>query len=244
MNSPAAEDLLRIWEEGHAAHPVRRALALLDAAATPDGASWAEAPIGLRDGRLIELHERLFGSLLQTVTRCPRCDEVLESSFATGDIVARGRPPTPGVLRWQLGEAEVGYRLPNSRDLLEIAQATADAAEAERLLLRRCVSEALQAGREVAVESLPGQLVEALADEMARLDPDADIHIRLDCPACGHGWSVGFDIVSYLWGALDDWAQRTLADVHLLAGAYGWSEREVLGLSATRRRHYVEMVLA
>jgi len=39
-----------------------------------------------------------------------------------------------------------------------------------------------------------------------------------------------------------DWAQRILADVNVLARAYGWSEREILSLSPTRRRHYLELV--
>jgi hypothetical protein len=33
-------------------------------------------------------------------------------------------------------------------------------------------------------------------------------------------------------------------DVHALASAYGWSEREILALSDTRRRLYLEMVSA
>ena len=31
MDLPGAERLLRVWEEQYAAHPIRRALALLDA---------------------------------------------------------------------------------------------------------------------------------------------------------------------------------------------------------------------
>ena len=40
---------------------------------------------------------------------------------------------------------------------------------------------------------------------------------------------------------LDAWARATLLDVHLLATAYGWSEPEVLALSALRRRYYLEL---
>ena len=34
----------------------------------------------------------------------------------------------------------------------------------------------------------------------------------------------------------------TLAEVHALAAAYGWTEAEVLALSAARRRAYLELV--
>ena len=38
------------------------------------------------------------------------------------------------------------------------------------------------------------------------------------------------------------WAKRTLREVHTLASAYGWSEREILSMSAVRRALYLEMV--
>jgi hypothetical protein len=53
-----------------------------------------------------------------------------------------------------------------------------------------------------------------------------------------------FDVVSYLWGEIEDWAERLLRDVHSLAAAYGWSERDIVGMSALRRRLYLELANA
>ncbi len=39
-------------------------------------------------------------------------------------------------------------------------------------------------------------------------------------------------------------AKRLLSEVHALASAYGWSEREILGLSVARREFYLGMVRA
>jgi hypothetical protein len=39
-------------------------------------------------------------------------------------------------------------------------------------------------------------------------------------------------------------AKRLLAEVHLIASAYGWSEAEILGLSRARRDFYLDMVRA
>jgi hypothetical protein len=246
MMPPTAESLLRLWEENHGTHPIRRALTLLEAA-VPDASmgDWATAPIGRRDERLLELYELLFGPMLHSVTHCPRCNEVLETSFATRDLpLSAVLPPAPGALEFRDGDTSIQYRLPNSEDLLQVTAAASDSGEAQLQLLRRCVIEAKLAGRRQAPEQLPPELVDRLTDEMARQDPGADVQIRLDCPACGHVWSACFDIVTYFWSALADWAQRTLAQVHLLARAYGWSEREILGLSATRRQQYIEMVQA
>ena len=68
------------------------------------------------------------------------------------------------------------------------------------------------------------------------------MQLDLTCPACGHAWQAPFDIATFVWRELDDWAQRTLREIHVIAGAYGWSEDEILQLSARRRQIYVEMI--
>ncbi len=96
IQAPSSEQLLRIWEESAGSHPIRRALALLDAVwPETDVGRWARAPIGTRDGWLLTLHESLFGPQLETVTACPQCGESLESSFTTRDVGGR----TPGAPR-------------------------------------------------------------------------------------------------------------------------------------------------
>ena len=90
--------------------------------------------------------------------------------------------------------------------------------------------------------SLPEQIVSAVIDRMAQADPQAEIQIALACPACPHRWSTIFDIVSYLWSEIDDWAQRLLMEVHALASAYGWGEGEIIAMSARRRHLYLGIV--
>jgi hypothetical protein len=77
---------------------------------------------------------------------------------------------------------------------------------------------------------------------MAEADPLADIQIAISCPACAQGWRAAFDILTFLWSEIEAWAWRMLSDVHTLASAYGWCERDILALSPTRRQFYLEMV--
>jgi hypothetical protein len=246
MNAPNAESLLRVWDECHGVHPIYRALALLDAAGLEAGIEdWATAPIGQRDKGLLDLYQTLFGPRLQTVTHCVCCNETLETTFATGDICVQSDVPfSQDKLKFRKQGCSIEYRLPNSEDLLFVLSISNDPAVAQIHLLQRCVIEAKRAGKRQAPEQLPADVVDRLTEEMAKHDPGADVQMQLKCPGCGHVWSVCFDIVSYFWSALEDWAQRTLADVHLLARAYSWSEHDILSLSATRRQHYVEMVRA
>lgn len=239
MRALTAAELLDVWEAGQALSLPARAVTLL-AAAAPD-LGWdgvASLPIGERDRRLLTLREWLFGPGLSSVVACPNCGERLELSFAVGDIrvpaLADGAPH-----RLTMDGYAVEFRLPTSGDLLRVADL--DAATAAERLLTECVT-ATRDGLAVTADSLPEAVVEAVAARMAAADPQADARLALTCTACGHAWDVVFDIASFLWQEIETWAQRTLIEIHVLARGYGWTEGEILALSARRRRLYLELV--
>jgi hypothetical protein len=235
--------LLTVWEEGVSRPPVERALALLAAACperTPD--QWARASIGQRDARLLQLQDELFGSRLETVVTCPRCGERLDVGFSTHDMEAEASPAVPdGGSQVDVQGYQVDYRFPTSLDLLpDVGQSAPPGRET---LLRKCIAAARTAdGTEVEANTLPEAVVTAVLEDMARTDPMADVQVGLSCAACRHQWSAPFDILTYLWAEVDEWAQRMLQEIHTLASAYGWSEREILRLSARRRRLYLDLV--
>jgi hypothetical protein len=238
---PAA--LLTVWEEGVSQPPVARALALL-AAACPERSrdQWAHASIGQRDARLLLLQDELFGSRLETVVTCPRCGERLDVGFSTQDMGSEAPPTCPdGGSRVEVLGYQVDYHLPTSLDLLpEVGQSGPPRRET---VLRNCIAAARTAdGTEAEADTLPQTVVTALLEDMARTDPMADVQVGLSCAACRHEWSAPFDILSYLWTEVDEWAQRMLLEIHTLASAYGWNEREILRLSARRRRMYLDLV--
>ena len=83
-----------------------------------------------------------------------------------------------------------------------------------------------------------------VAAALETADPCIDFALDLRCPACGHAWTTSFDITGYLWEEIDARARRLLDEVHVLARAYGWPEREILGLTEARRAAYLERAMA
>ena len=110
------------------------------------------------------------------------------------------------------------------------------------MLLHRCLLSVEQRGAPADYDKLPPEAVEGVTKSMAEADPLADIQLSLTCPNCEQPWRAVFDIVSFLWMEIEVWAWRILKEVHTLAQAYGWSEREILTLSPTRRQLYLDMV--
>lgn len=235
-----ASSLLTAWEQGVSQHPLQRAVTLL-ALAWPQKSvdEWARVSIGERDRQLLQLRHELFGSRFEAIANCPKCGERLELAFSRQDLLTQvaEASTSPEPLRLKSGGYEVDYRLPTTADLFAVAE---NPNQAQQLLLERCV-EAQKDGVAVPASALPGAVVKQLGQKMADADPQAEVQMVLDCPACSHHWTAIFDILSYLWGEIEDWAQRLLHDVHSLASVYGWSERDILSMSATRRRLYLEL---
>jgi hypothetical protein len=230
--------LLNACDEGSTQPPPARAITLL-AAACPEvsAAQWAAASIGERDRALLRLRENLFGPRLEATAACPQCGERLELTFTSGDITAP--PPPPGNSgRLSLAGYHLTWRPPATADLLAIGP-TGGRAD----LLARCVEARRDSDLQtVPPADLPEPVSQALSQAMAQADPQADVRLSLECPACAHRWSAAFDILSFLWGELEDWALQTLREVHALASAYGWSERDILSLSLRRRRMYLDLL--
>jgi|SRR5450755_356711 hypothetical protein len=251
MHSLSEQDILHTWEAGLRQRPVERAITILEQAASgyarDEGAMnrLLQLSVGQRDARLTAIRESVFGSRFASYAQCPRCREPLEFTFSTDDIrvAAPGGEHEGQALSFRDEDYAVQARLPNSADLLAIAGCH-DVAAARALLLERCIEHAAHQETEIAVSELPDSVIVALGEAVIERDPQAEIRLELACPSCDHSWFAVFDILVFLWQEITAHAKHLLRDVHLLALAYGWTEAEILALSAVRRRLYLEMVTA
>ena len=245
MRALSAHDIVRLWEWGQDKHPVDRALMVLSLAQPElSGPELARLSVGQRNARLLTVRERTLGARLDGFAECPRCGESLEFDLEVGDI------RHPEVVDQEFVLEYDGYtlycRLPNSGDLAAVV--TAESIErARRVLIERCIQRVEMAGEAqavIAIGDLPESLLPALSEAVQVHDPQSDMRFALACAACGHEWSVQFDIVAFLWTELGDRSRRLRLDVHTLARAYGWHEEEILKMSAASRQFYLDLNLS
>lgn len=237
---PGQAELLRLWEQGAAQSGVGQALALLSAArpeTPPD--MLAVVSIGCRDRELLDLHDRLFGSRIECTADCAECGRVMEAVFESSDIRSRSCPPE--TFRASVRGTIVEARLPDSSDLAAV-EGMADAREAWRALLERCIVSARRRGKSLCSSDLPDELLEAVDVAAADADPQADVVLNLACPDCGAETKLLFDIARQAWAKLDHWARAMVSAVDVIAARYGWSEAEILAQRPARRRLYLEVL--
>jgi len=233
MRPLSAAELMDHWETGLQQSLLDRSLRMLATACGADPEQIAALSIGERDARLLQLREWIFGSRLLNMAYCPHCAEQVEWETSVQQLRLQPclQTDTSTGRSLEIAGYTIQYRLPNTLDICT-AYTDADA------LLQRCIV----AIHPNDIQTLPDDISAALMQRMSEEDPQADIRMLLNCPACKHQWEALFDIASYLWAEVHQWALRLLQEVSLLARAFGWSEKDILNMSAQRRQLYLEMI--
>lgn len=252
MHPLTASQLIEVWERGLRSTPIGQALVPL-AVACPER-SWDELKrlsLGRRDLDLLELRAQTLGPSIQGFADCPHCGERLEFSLDTSELVRASKAALPAspettALEFNCEGHQVRYRLLNSEDLDAARNSPAaqqqDIRAVKMLLARRCLSVGQDNEGAVTVEDPPDVMVEELATHLAESDPASEVLLDLACTACGRESRLMFEIALFFWSEISALAQRLLREVHALASAYGWSERDILAMSAVRRQYYLELI--
>jgi hypothetical protein len=230
----ADSDLLELWEHGLHLHPLDRALLLLGATHGTPEKSLADWPLGRRNEALAEIRCSCFGSTLQAWITCPRCDEKLEFEVDIPTLL-RGHQNGERSSEERLAVNGYSFRLPTSRDLARVSAASDPRVAAVDLL------EGCRVDKGAAPVWSDADL-EEIGEQMALADPMAEIRFKFVCPICAYDCDESLDLGNVLWAEIEARAKRLLFEIHTLASAYGWTEKEILSLSENRRLLYLEIV--
>lgn len=236
-----AEEMLQLWERGERLGPTDRALMLLARARrSASAADLAGMTIGQSEAALLELRSTTFGGSLIALENCPDCNAFVELTVDPSVLFAMVPPPSTGSITLNIDGWQLRFRLPKLTDLLALER-EADPARARLLVIGRCMEDAADPeGRSVLVEQIPEALHDPVARAMDEADPLAELTLPIDCPECHRGWEGELNVAAFFWREISAVARRLLGEIHELASRYGWSEGQILGLSAVRRHAYLE----
>jgi hypothetical protein len=243
MRELSPEQLVRLWEEGVDQHPTDRALAILraadphpDAPDTPLGA----LPLGERDRRLLDVRQRTFGRRMDAVVSCPHCGSIVELRCSTHDFILQPDDRQADHAFVEICGRHRRIRPLTSRDLAAAARC-ATPGSARRVLAACCV-EPMAADAVAGADDFSDADLDIIAGALERIDPGAVRTLNIACPDCGAPREYELDVAQFLWTEIEAAAIRLLRDVHAIARAYGWSERDILAMTPIRRRTYLELV--
>lgn len=163
------------------------------------------------------------------VLRCTHCRERFEIEFD----LAR--------CRGEVDEARFEWLAPDGQRLLLRLPTAADVESWRRAALRDegRIAAALLANGESAV---PEDWLGPLSDALAERDPYTAWQVDAPCPDCGHVNTTDIDLQALVLADFAARQRRLLDDVATLAGAFHWSEAQILELPRWRRAHYIARI--
>jgi len=200
------------------------AIALLSA--LMEEGSAADLVAADRDRLLAAVHLQAFGDRIESTLTCVKCGQPFDLNFSLRGLIDSIDARTPSAQWKALGDGRfesadgATIRLPTGSDELSVADLPSE--EVEGVLRTRA-------------DWPDDEVLEEVA-------PLLDLELVAPCAECRHVHAIRFDIQSYFLTALAGERRRLLAEIHRLAIAYSWSLPEILSLTRTDRRTFVELI--
>ncbi|MFA0811102.1 hypothetical protein [Microbulbifer epialgicus] len=212
-----AAAILGAWEIGAARRPLDRAIAILWAAGAVEDIDPADLSLAERDRLLLSIRANTFGPTLPACATCPSCNAELEMELDAGRLI----DSLPAI-----DTSDQPLRLLTSRDLAAICNLAPDK-QASEIRARLCNRKLTDGEAEVIDQRIEQQVVAT------------ELYAEITCSECNAGWSESLDVTSHIWAEIEMTALGLLGEVSEIAAAYGWSEGEILSMSAARRTVYL-----
>lgn len=221
----------------------RAAAALLSRLIEPAALDVGALSASDRDALLAALHRRLWGDRILASLDCAACGAPYDLDFALSALqrqLAQGMPAFHCEAPRQLALAD-GHRIKLPSVAEEDAAAGSAPADARQQLLARVTGqcEVVEVEQAEQVEQA-AQVVAQVVAQLEALAPLLDVDLDTRCAECGHAQLARFDVQSHLLQRLLDERELLLADLHTLAGRYGWSSTEILALPRSLRQSLVQ----
>lgn len=167
--------------------------------------------------------------------RCEHCGALFDLAFDLGALPAK--PPEAGfpAVTVETSAGPRRFEIPNGfhEEALAVSPEAGEAAQ------RRFVA---LAGLDDDAQAFAAA---ATADDLACIDaaleaasPEAAEETRCQCPGCGEVTEARVDPLAFAFPR----EAELIGEIHQMAGAYHWSERDILALPTSRRRRYLELI--
>jgi hypothetical protein len=209
----------------------------------------AALPVGDREAALLRLRAIAFGERIASTFPCQSagCGKPMDIQVSVPDLLQAPYATNDPTFEVALGKGQgvllLRCRLPTGGDQEAVAPLAAqDAGDAAAELARRCILAARRGGRDVPVPELSRARLARLSEALRERDAQAECVLATTCPACGAAQSIHLDAGAFLLQEMRDGARDLFWEVHHLALHYHWSEQDILGLDAGRRRLYLKLL--
>jgi hypothetical protein len=231
------EELLATRRAGNAAATCNELLARCLSTANDEVASML---VHDRDLALVALRRLTYGDRLDVELACTTCEARHDVTIDLDRLVRPDEPPASVTV--EMFGHRVVARLPTAGDQVHVVDAAGD----KRAHLLGCVVRSIddRSGPFTIddVQALAPALRAELEQAIEAALPDIDLVLITTCPACEAAIEAPVQLAQIVLAELQERSRHLLREIHVIARAYHWSEREILDLAVSRRRAYLALI--
>ncbi|MCL4436306.1 MAG: hypothetical protein M1503_02945 [Thaumarchaeota archaeon] len=198
--------------------------------------------IGDRVALLLKARELILGNSIKCTITCASCSGNISLDLSVLDLLQKeycSSDPKPSYdLEVDGFSLQIRPLTACDQDIL-VDNINCSQDVLMEMLVRSCI---VHSDPHLPASSLPDSLIGAVSSELDEIDPLSEIVLNITCQECAHTFLAVFPVESYVLRELGAHGGQLEQEIHWLAFHYHWSEREILSLSAKKRRRYVELI--
>ena len=181
---------------------------------------------------LAQLAQRFEGQIFWLSAECGDCAERFDMSIDLANLPTKPAADDYPFAKVNFGGVSFTFRMPVASDL-EFIDEQENHLEAQRQLAILCQVKGPKT-------KFSNPQIEAISNALQDISPEIPLAIQSQCPECKTQNNVPIDIAAHVFSLF----ANPLEDVHDLASAYHWSEKDILALPGHRRRSYLKLIAA
>jgi hypothetical protein len=193
--------------------------------------------VGDRVALTLQLRKACFGPILNSVLECPACKEQLSLDIPINSLLQPAKQNPQATYQLELDGFSLTVRPLTGIDLEDVAACPGKDNLSEQLL-RSCIV----TSKPVLPKVLSREFRDALSGKLNEIDPQADIVLNVNCPACNSSFQAPLDIEAYFFQEIESRQSQLEREVHWIAFHYHWGEKDILSLPINKRKRYVELI--
>lgn len=191
--------------------------------------------VGDRQFLMRRLAIHLGTDALWLTVECAGCGKPFDAEVLQSQMPVKEAPDGFPFARVEIRKKTWELRVPSGLDQEDVALGVSgDDPAAAVAVIEKCMAR----GGGPAVARLSAKEISRIETALEDASPEVGTSVVSDCPTCGEANEVYLDPSA----GIDPKAGELLADIHLLASTYRWSESEILRMSRDRRRSYARMI--
>jgi len=196
--------------------------------------------IGDRIALLLNIRKMTFGDKLSCILSCSKCKEKMSFELSASHLL---KPPVKKPKAEYIVNIE-GFTLKirpvNGADLESLFLNNNKQSNKTEQLVRNCIISSKP--QLSSMDTLDKEFLTKLSNKLEEIDPQANLLLDLECPACNDSFQVSFDVEDFILNEINMRQKQLEHEVHLLASIYHWSERSILSIPLGRRKRYVDLI--